>query len=167
MNLEYNVFGELLVLNKAQEENHWECLCSCGNFRVVEEKDLLDGTVDCCLEEEHFPWMNNCSWEMPEGWKKAFCKELCRELNDLLKKANYEDKYQLVQVKEKYAQLRWYDNGVPESISKEYYDLIRKYEFLSEKTCQWCGKEAEVKSKAGWMIALCDKCEREMEDGTI
>ena len=162
MNLENNVFGELLVLNRAQGEDEWECLCSCGNFRIVKEKDLMDGTVDCCLQEEHFPWMDNCCWEMPLGWEKAFGKKMCRELNDLLKKANFENDYRLVQVKEKYAQLRWYDNGVPESISKEYDELIKHYEDLSEKTCQGCGGEATLKKCAGWYVALCDKCEEEM-----
>ena len=91
----------------------------------------------------------------------TICENIDR-CQTLWKIYNFENDYRLVQVKEKYAQLRWYDNGVPESISKEYDELIKHYEDLSEKTCQGCGGEATVKKCAGWYVALCDKCEEEM-----
>ena len=47
----------------------------------------------------------------------------------ILKKANYLDKYRIVQIKEKYGSLRWYDAGVPIEISEELDMLIIKLHY--------------------------------------
>ena len=78
------------------------------------------------------------------------------ELNDILIKYNYADKYRIVQIKEKYASLRWYSNGIPMDASEEYYQWLNKYEKLSEETCIKCGKKATHFSK-GWILPLCDE----------
>lgn len=95
--------------------------------------------------------------EMPEGWRKAFGEKMCQELKDILVKANYLSKYKVLQVKEKFGQLRWYGGIIPESISEEYTEWIEKYEDLSEKTCIECGKPA-TKISLGWISPYCDEC---------
>ena len=58
------------------------------------------------------------------GWRMAFGDQMLEELDQLLKKYNFEDKYRIVQIKEKFGGLRWYDNGFPEEGHKEYTDWL-------------------------------------------
>ena len=95
--------------------------------------------------------------DMPSGWKKAFGIKMCEELRDILIKGNYLDEYRVVQVKEKFGALRWYDNGVPRAISDEYLAWLSKYENLSEHTCIVCGEPGPIRT-AGWISPYCDKC---------
>lgn len=50
--------------------------------------------------EYKFTWLD-C---MPQGWRKAFGKKMIKELDKILRKANYQNEYQIVQIKEKW---RW------------------------------------------------------------
>ena len=95
--------------------------------------------------------------EMPAGWKCAFGKDMCEEIRQVLIKANYLNKYRVVQIKEKYGSLRWYDDGAPSSIYHELQDVIDKYEGMSVRTCIWCGRPA-TKISQGWISPWCDKC---------
>lgn len=47
-----------------------------------------------------FTWLD----DMPQGWRKAFGKKMIKELDKILRKANYQNEYQIVQIKEKW---RW------------------------------------------------------------
>lgn len=94
---------------------------------------------------------------MPEAWCKTFGEQMAAELDEVLKKENYSEKYRIVQIKEKFGGLRWYDNGVPTSIHKEVRDIIRKYEDLSEKICIRCGKPA-THTTSGWITYVCEEC---------
>ena len=51
--------------------------------------------------------------------------------------------------------LHWYDSGTPKD--SKIYDIIRKYEQISAKTCGVCGKSATKISK-GWIYPYCDDC---------
>lgn len=90
---------------------------------------------------------------MPPGWRKAFGEQMCEEIREALIEANYLYKYRIVQIKEKYGGLRWYDNGAP----KKVQDIIDKYWEISERTCINCGKPA-TKISTGWICPYCDKC---------
>jgi hypothetical protein len=104
---------------------------------------------------------NYISWaeDIPKGWGKAFGEQMIDELNEILEKYDFVDKYTIVQIKEKFGSLRWYDNGIPEKASKEYYKWLNKYEDLSKKTCIKCGKPATHMTE-GWIIPLCDRCDK-------
>ena len=95
--------------------------------------------------------------DMPDGWRKAFGTEMCEEIRQVLIKANYLNKYRVVQIKEKYGSLRWYDEGAPDSIYRELQNIINKYEEISERTCIWCGRPA-TKISLGWISPWCDNC---------
>ena len=95
--------------------------------------------------------------DIPRGWKKAFGVQMCEELREILIEGGYLDEYQVVQAKEKYGRLCWYDNGVPDSIWDKYRDWLNKYEDLSEKTCIGCGKPATMRID-GWVSPWCDEC---------
>jgi len=95
--------------------------------------------------------------DMPSGWRQAFGKQMCEEIRNILIKGGYLYNYRVVQVKEKYGSLRWYDNGAPSSIYRELQDAIDKYEELSYRTCICCGRPA-TKILQGWISPWCDKC---------
>jgi len=62
---------------------------------------------------------------------------------------------QLEQVKEKYGTLRFYVG----SASDEMYELIRKAEGASARTCEECGAEGNNRAwYANWYITLCQPC---------
>ena len=101
--------------------------------------------------------------DMPEGWRKTFGKEMCEEIRRVLVKANYLNKYRVIQVKEKYGSLRWYDAGAPSSIYRELQDVIDKYEEMSVRTCIRCGRPA-TKISLGWISPFCDECAEKLSD---
>lgn len=90
---------------------------------------------------------------MPRGWRKAFGMQMLEELKEALVKANILDKYGILQIKEKYGELRWYDFGNTE----EGYKIISKYQDLSNYICMACGKPA-TKVTTGWISPFCDDC---------
>ena len=59
---------------------------------------------------------------------------------------------QVNQVKEKFGGLRFYVENLPEGA----YEIIDKYENLSYKTCETCGKEGVLR-KGSWLKTLCDE----------
>ena len=64
-------------------------------------------------------------------------------------------KYRIFQIKEKWGYLHWYDSGYPNN--SKVYDIVRKYEQISAKTCVVCGKPA-TKMSTGWISPYCDDC---------
>ena len=92
---------------------------------------------------------------MESGWRKAFGIQMCKEIKKELKKHKFLYKYRIVQIKEKFGYLHWYDSGTPKD--SKIYDIIRKYEQISAKTCGVCGKPATKISK-GWIYPYCDDC---------
>ena len=57
--------------------------------------------------------------EMPDGWRLAFGDQMCEEIEKELERFDYQDKYEIVQIKEKFGGLRWYDNGTPFKTSEK------------------------------------------------
>jgi hypothetical protein len=93
---------------------------------------------------------------MPYGWLKAFGMQMVEELKEVIisYKPGFLYKYTIIDIKEKYGGLRWYDNGA----TREMYDIIEKYENLSYETCIKCGKPATHMTE-GWIAPLCDECD--------
>ena len=92
---------------------------------------------------------------MDAGWRKAFGIQMCKEIKKELKKHKFLYKYRIVQIKEKWGYLHWYDEGVPKD--SKIWDIIHKYEDISRKTCVVCGKPA-TKMSTGWISPYCDDC---------
>ena len=92
---------------------------------------------------------------MDAGWRKAFGIQMCKEIKKELKKHKFLYKYRIVQIKEKWGYLHWYDGGVPKD--SKIWDIIHKYEDISRKTCVVCGKPA-TKMSTGWISPYCDDC---------
>ena len=92
---------------------------------------------------------------MDAGWRKAFGIQMCKEIKKELKKHKFLYKYRIIQIKEKWGYLHWYDGGVPKD--SKIWDIIHKYEDISRKTCVVCGKPA-TKMSTGWISPYCDDC---------
>lgn len=109
--------------------------------------------------DNEFTWLD----DLPIGWRQAFGVQMIEELDHILRKADYQDKYRITQIKEKYGFLRWYDNGVPEAIEDEYDEWLTKYEDLSKETCIMCGDKGKIDYEQYWLEPLCPECRENHE----
>lgn len=92
---------------------------------------------------------------MPDGWRKAFGIQICKEIKQSLLRNGGRaalKAYRILQIKEKYGELRWYDNGAPEEVNK----IVEKYEYISRCTCIECGAPAKYFTQ-GWYSPYCEK----------
>lgn len=105
-----------------------------------------------------YPWFKLD--EMPQGWIAAFGELMCEDIQQELEKFDYVDKYEIVQVKEKFATLTIYDNGVPEGC--KVHDIIEDYSALSEFICIGCGELNVPCTIDSWIVPICKKCIRKM-----
>lgn len=95
---------------------------------------------------------------MPVGWRKAFGEKMCEEIMEELVAHDLVDSYRVTEIKEKYAELRWYDWNSTDKIQNE---IIPKYTELSRRICIRCGESA-TKISLGWISPYCDKCAEEL-----
>ena len=122
---------------------------------------------------ELYPWLklrnvwtgevyeNECELDaMPRGWRISFGDELCEKINKLLVKANYVNDYRITEIKEKWGELRWYNNGVPEIIFEELNNLLDEYSEKSKHICINCGLPAEIDYEKSFFLPLCEKCKK-------
>ena len=115
--------------------------------------------TDKVVDDYDFTWTELDA--MPKGWRIRFGEEMVEEISQELKKYNFEDGYRIIQVKEKWGGLRWYDGGVP--LVSAIHDIVRKYENLSHKICIACGDLAVYRSK-GWISPWCKNCKEEQKN---
>lgn len=117
------------------------------------------------LEELLEPyWHENPVWRQATigaGWA-----DLVWELTEKLIECPYN--FKIVQVKSKFAGLRYYldfyDASNPDEPvypAPEGEDLVRKYENLSYQTCEACGELGTQVSHGRWMSTLCPRHDRE------
>ena len=92
--------------------------------------------------------------DMPAGWRTAFGGNLCKEIMEELVQNDCVDSYQVLQIKEKYGELRWYSQGGTERIHRE---IVPKYEKMSRRICIHCGRPATLVSKS-WVAPWCNAC---------
>ena len=117
------------------------------HIKAIAANDGMELAAICDIKEE-------LASKVPEG--VAFYtdyRQMCQEIKDALIEIDYLDKYRITQIKEKYGMLRWYDFGG----SRKIYDIISKYEGISQVTCICCGKPA-TKITTGWISPYCDDC---------
>lgn len=102
--------------------------------------------------------------DMPYGWRVAFAEKLCEEIREELLQfgEEYLEKYQILQIKEKFGSLCWYDIGTT-STDKIIKEIIPKYAEISKHTCIECGKPATQISQF-WICPYCDDCATTIRD---
>lgn len=104
-------------------------------------------------------WTGKRYWDwnefnhLPEGWRKAFGKQLRNDLRKALIKDGILHDFHFTQIKEKWGELCLYNSGTgPES---DY--VINHYQELSKCYCINCGKPARYCTR-GWVEYLCEDC---------
>lgn len=97
---------------------------------------------------------------IPTGWRKAFGKQLSKELRAALKKDGILKTFRFTQIKEKWGELCLYNNGVGNNTDR----VINKYERLSTAYCINCGKPVRYITY-GYIVYLCDDCASEEIQG--
>ena len=110
-----------------------------------------------------YPWLKiedntgeiNCTLLdlLPYGWR-GLILDMCAEIKDALPKALF-DKYQVVEAKEKWYTLRWYDcidgfGNMPDKIT----DIVCRYEDKSREVCMICGN---FKNKNEQLCSMCSE----------
>lgn len=95
-----------------------------------------------------------------DGWQIGFGKYLLEDLRDALIKNNYLHELRLLQVKEKFGELRIYTNGAPEDVRR----VIDKYEVISQHVCSRCGSPYAALTDTGWVMPYCESCFQKIND---
>ncbi len=117
-------------------------------------------TVDMRYWPRDYKYEYESTWldGMPDAWRKDFGIRLCKELRDEITKSDLKE-YKIRQVKEKFGELCWYDEGGNEATS----EIIRKYIHRSRDICAFCGRPS-TKVTRGWIMYVCDSCYDKIEE---
>ena len=89
---------------------------------------------------------------LPIGWSDLIL-DMCKEIKGELVKYNLVSKYEVIEAKEKWYELRWYDglddlSPMPSAIT----DIVCKYEMRSKEVCMMCGAPKPKDQE------ICDRC---------
>jgi len=95
------------------------------------------------------------NFSIGEGWYKIVY-DLTEAINNINKNVK------VLQVKEKFGELRFYISIPNEEAVNEIYVLIRKAMGESSKTCEFCGTKKNITTEGKfWIKTLCNKCREE------
>jgi len=108
--------------------------------------ESIGGLIDCGFSKERKPLVSRYFFGVDDGWL-----ELLRDLIDDLMAAGWTK--EIVQVKEKFAGLRFYALG----LNKECDKILSRYEDLAAKTCEKCGKPGNLDQNGNWMHTFCEE----------
>ncbi len=61
---------------------------------------------------------------------------------------------QVIQVKEKFGELRFYYSGG----DNDFHGAVELAEFVSRYMCEGCGTRSEIRNRGGYYTTLCDTC---------
>ena len=140
---------EILGRDYTEEQLHNWLLC--GKYPFLIPRYDWRGEII-----EDYDYTSTYLDDIPVGWKIAFGEMMCEEIKQELVRCNYLNEYRILQIKEKYGGLRWYDNGTP--IGCKVQEIIDKYSVLSENICITCGKPDVPIIGSGWVCPYCKKC---------
>ena len=105
-----------------------------------------------------YPWLDT-GYErftlldlLPTGWRDLIL-DMCKEIKKELVKYDLVSKYEVIEAKEKWCMLSWYDglsdlSPMPSAIT----DIVCKYEMQSREICMACGRPKPKEEM------LCDRC---------
>ena len=115
---------------------------------------------------EDFPWTEaknvftgekldfSISCECEDGWY-SLIHNFCEEVKRLYKSKNANiNELTIYQIKEKYGTLRIYLGNCIKGTEQ----IVQRYEMLSSKVCEVCGRKGKMRINNGWIKVLCDSC---------
>jgi hypothetical protein len=95
-------------------------------------------------------------FECDDGWYNLI-RQLCLDIQA----ANPPKEFTVLQVKQKFGELRFYVANSNKTID----ELIDKAERLSVQTCEFCGSNQSVESRPNkgkyWIMTLCANCRKD------
>ncbi|HEY9538796.1 MAG TPA: hypothetical protein VIS03_14490 [Kiloniellaceae bacterium] len=102
------------------------------------------------LRSRYAPWFDGMPWgfEVGDGWR-ALIEQLTAEVSDIVGGPDVDPKPRVVQVKEKFGELRYYIRAVPASHADAIYEAVMRAEARSRRTCEACGAAGELRQTAG------------------
>ena len=131
-----------------EEQEYNKQLCTKYPFLIPRNR-----WTDKIVEDYDFSYTELDNVE--DGWR-TLALNLCKEIKqELLKYEGALEGYRIVQIKEKYGFLHWYDNGAP--TGSKIYEIISKYEEMSKRICGKCGARA-TRVTTNWYYPFCDRC---------
>ena len=95
-------------------------------------------------------------FECGKGWWPLICETLDR-VQAIVDRDGLDD-ISITQVKEKFGELRIYTSSFTEEID----DIIQAATDRSLTICEQCGKPGSLRNNHGWLITLCDECQKKM-----
>lgn len=107
--------------------------------------------------QKDLPMSKTCMcWgiECGNGWFYLI-DYLCSCLQNLTDKFGH-PQVEVVQIKEKIGELRFYVDGA----SEQQHTIIDVIEDLSNCVCEECGQMGAKQTNSGWVKTLCDKCKK-------
>lgn len=103
-----------------------------------------------------FPWVENIYLECGPGWYQLLY-DMFEEIEKIHLEENISIKtFEILQLKEKYAQLRIYYRA-HEKIRKTVDKIIEKYVDKSTEVCEKCGKPGELVEDY-YLSIMCNDC---------
>ena len=129
----------------------------CSRRYVYQERKMVMTDIEIMKKYKFFKPKSKSSlmafgFDCDKGWFPML-DELCKQIQETKPPKNFE----VVQVKEKLAGLRFYTHNSTEKINC----LIRGYELRSGITCEICGKTTgELRKREFWLKTLCQKCNK-------
>lgn len=127
--------------------------------KITDGAGFWPGSPDSIPEYDYERTKLDC---MPDGWRKAFGEQMCEEIREALIKDDLLYKYLVIDIKEKYGALRWYDRYG----NDEAHEIIKKYFIMSEHTCIDCGETA-TKRTTDWISPYCNKCATRFSESVL
>lgn len=121
----------------------------CLKYPFWKSRNVFSGKF-CGYQSTMYDWI-------PDGWKKAFGKQLTEEIADALKadgikRRDWAENLQFQDIKEKYGTLRIYA-----TTTARVQWVFDKYECMSYGYCVNCGKPVRYITQ-GYVNLICDDC---------
>lgn len=126
---------------------------------------------------EKYPFIQAYRWDdtpidghtvlggMPDGWRKAFAIPMLEDFAKAIDQDGLDPKeLRVIDVKEKYGELRWYWCAKKESPNLDRITTL--YECVASAFCANCGRYP-VMMTTGYILPLCEECWKEHEVASI
>jgi hypothetical protein len=128
------------------------------------ERDLMRwladqerGTWRDELRTRYAPWFDDLPWgfDVGDGWRELI-KQLTAEISDIVGGPDALPDFRVVQVKEKYGELRFYIRAVPAYHGDAIDEAVLQAEARSRRTCEVCGAPGELReTEEGYLYTAC------------
>jgi hypothetical protein len=100
-----------------------------------------------------FPFYDNsCDVYCGNGWVKVL--EFMSSKIDMYARNQSIDNLKIYKIRQECGSLKVYSN----TNDKVILSFIKEAEEVSNKVCEYCGKDGEVYNIQGWLITLCEDC---------